>query len=63
MCVLCHGGMVHFLLRIYGLRKASSNLQATQLATPEQKASDSAGLCDAWCKSPSWHLQLNPTRS
>jgi hypothetical protein len=31
---------VHFLLRIYGLRKASSNLQAT----PEQKASDSAGL-------------------
>lgn len=59
MCVLCHGGMVHFLLRIYGLRKASSNLQATH----EQKASSNPQVSDAWCKSPSWHLQLNPTRS
>jgi len=41
MCVLCHGGMVHFSLRIYGLRKASSNQQGQ---APEQKASDSAGL-------------------
>lgn len=57
MCVLCHGGMVHFLLRMYtGFEK-----QALIWATPEQKATPQ--VSDAWCKSPSWHLQLNPTRS